>query len=278
MRMDANSRTARFARPLLWLAVVAALAWSLGTIHRQGWSFGPFFDLVRDGVRHRAAASETAPPASKPGETTSARAPAVPPASESAGLPAGSPDFHEPSQPLPATTYQETDIWQHVRTEKGAISLKPMTLTATQLANIKRALNGREQLDVESCASEEHNWVEKVSFEELPVSDAGMALLVEAGAGCARGGQGANGAMWVVRLDGDKVSFLATPEQSFDGFLYTIQPATSHGLRDLVLGWHISGSETGLGYFSFDGTSYRCVGKAELYVDGDGTRKIVTDH
>jgi len=152
-----------------------------------------------------------------------------------------------------------------------------MILSATQLANIKKAIKDREQLDLQGCAEEEPDWVDKVFFQELPVAETETVLLVEAGPGCARGGQGANGAMWVVRLADEKVSFLATPQQNFDGFLYSVQPTTSHGLRDLVLGWHISSGETDLGYFSFDGSSYRWVGNAVLLVASDGTRKIVTD-
>jgi hypothetical protein len=93
--------------------------------------------------------------------------------------------------------------------------------------------------------------------------------------GCARGGQGANGAMWALRFEGDRVSLLATPEQKFNGWLYSIQPTISHGFRDLLLGWHTSAGESNLSYFSFDGTSYHLVGKAVRLVGDDGTAKIV---
>jgi hypothetical protein len=150
-----------------------------------------------------------------------------------------------------------------------------VTPSPQQLAILKKALKERELLDVEDCADEEPNWVEKVFFRELPISETEKALLIEAGQGCARGGQGSNGAMWVLRMKGDKVSFLATPEQKFWGWPYSIQPTTSHGLRDLVLGWHMSAAETDLNYFRFDGTSYHLVGTAVLVDDEDGTRKIV---
>lgn len=132
------------------------------------------------------------------------------------------------------------------------------------------------RLDSQPCAEGgEPDWVEKVTFEELPISNTEKAVLVEAGMGCARGGQGANGAMWVIRFKDDKLSFLATPEHQFSGWLYSIQPTTSHSLRDLVLGWHVSGRESNLGYFRFDGTSYRLRGTAQLLADDDGQLKIL---
>jgi hypothetical protein len=171
---------------------------------------------------------------------------------------------------------QKADVWKNVSTEPADQS-KTVTPSPTQLVIIRKALKAREELDVEGCGDREPNWVEKVFFRELPISETEKALLVEAGAGCARGAQGANGAMWVVRFEGDKLSFLATPEQKFEGWLYSVQPTTSHGLRDLVLGWHISAGEAGLSYFRFDGTSYHSVAAAVLVFDENCAAKIVPD-
>jgi hypothetical protein len=172
---------------------------------------------------------------------------------------------------------QQTDVWHDVPTETN-VHLKSTTPSPPQLVIIKKALKAREELDIEGCVEPEEgpSWVDKVFFRELPISTTEKALLVEAGEGCARGAQGSNGAMWVVRFEGDKVSFLATPEQKFEGWLYSIQPTTSHGLRDLVLGWHMSAEETGLSYFRFDGTSYRSIGTAVLVYEGCAA-KIVPD-
>jgi hypothetical protein len=168
---------------------------------------------------------------------------------------------------------QKTDIWQHVPIEPAS---RPKTATPspTQLVIIRKALKAREELDVEGCGDEEPNWVDKVLFKEFPISETEKALLIEAGEGCARGGQGSNGAMWVVRFEGDKLSFLATPEQQFEGWLYSIQPTTSHGLRDLVLGWHMNAAETGLSYFRFDGSSYHSVATAVLVYGEDGAKIV----
>jgi hypothetical protein len=131
-------------------------------------------------------------------------------------------------------------------------------------------------LDARSCADGgEPGWVEKVTFEELPVSAADQAVLVEAGAGCARGAQGANGAMWVLQFKGDELSFLATPEQKFSGWLYSVQSTTSHGLRDLVVGWHMSAGEADLSYFRFDGESYREIATAQLLSNDGRPARIV---
>jgi hypothetical protein len=81
--------------------------------------------------------------------------------------------------------------------------------------------------------------------------------------------------MWVIRLHGRKLSFLATPQQQFNGWLYSIQPATSHGFRDLVVGWHVSAAETGLSYFRFDGTSYQRISTATQITVENSAVKII---
>ena len=132
-------------------------------------------------------------------------------------------------------------------------------------------------LDNWPCAEEDEDleWTENLKFEELPVSAREKIVLVEAGTGCARGGQGSNGAMWIIRFQGDKSSFLATPEQQFNGWLYSIQQTSSHGFRDLVVGWHMSAGQNDLSYFRFDGTSYRRISAATHLTDEDGAEKII---
>ena len=172
---------------------------------------------------------------------------------------------------------QKDDIWKNVSTESD-LHLKTVTPGPQQLGIIRKALKAREEVDVEGCGDKEPNWVKKVFYKELPISATEKALLVEAGEGCARGGQGSNGAMWVLRLEGDKVSFLATPEQKFEGWLYSIQFTFSHGHWDLVVGWHMSAEETGLSYFRFDGASYHLVGTAVLTYGEGSSPKIVPNH
>jgi hypothetical protein len=168
----------------------------------------------------------------------------------------------------------QTDLWKQVE-GYTPMQLKTYSPSQAQLVSLKKALAARVRLDDWPCAEfGDLEWTENLKFEELPVSVTGKIVLVEAGPGCARGGQGANGAMWIIRFQGDKFSFIATPQQQFNGWLYSIQPTISHGFRDLVLGWHMSAGEADLSYFRFDGTSYRRIGAATL-TNADGTEKII---
>jgi hypothetical protein len=169
----------------------------------------------------------------------------------------------------------QTDLWQNIA-RSNPINLKISAPSRAQLVEVKKALLARVRLDNWPCAElSGAEWTENLQIEELPVSETDKILLVEAGPGCARGAQGANGAMWIIRFRGDKLSFLATPQQQFNGWLYSIQETTSHGFRDLVLGWHMSAGETDLNYFRFDGTSYKWLGAASQFKDADGTEKII---
>jgi hypothetical protein len=169
----------------------------------------------------------------------------------------------------------QSDLWQKVG-GYNPVHLKIYAVSPAELVRVKKALAARVELDNWPCAEEEDTgWTENLRFEELPVSETEKIVLVEAGTGCARGGQGSNGAMWVIRFQGDKFSFLATPEQKFNGWLYSIQETTSHGFRDVVLGWHMGGGETDLSYFRFDGTCYQLIGAAKQLTDEDGVEKII---
>jgi hypothetical protein len=148
----------------------------------------------------------------------------------------------------------QTDLWKKVGHYDPVQPLKIYAASPAELVRIKKALAARVGPDNWPCAEEDEDlqWTENLKFEELPVSAREKIVLIEAGTGCARGAQGSNGAMWVIRFQGDKFSFLATPEQQFNGWLYSIQQTTSHGFRDVVLGWHMGAFETNLSYFRFD--------------------------
>jgi hypothetical protein len=169
----------------------------------------------------------------------------------------------------------QTEIWEKVG-DYRPLNLKTYAASPAELVRVKKAIAGRAEVDKWNCAEEEGTeWTENLKFEELPVSVTNKIVLVEAGVGCARGGQGSNGAMWVIRFRSDKFSFLATPEQQFSGWLYSIQPTTSHGFRDLVLGWHMSAFETNLSYFRFDGACYQRIGAATKLTDENSSEKII---
>lgn len=121
-----------------------------------------------------------------------------------------------------ALSPQQDEIWQHMNVSTRTPQLKSITLSSRQLVIVRNALPARVRLDDSPCADgSEPGWVDKVTFEELPISSTEHAALVQAGMGCARGGQGANGAMWVVQFKDDKLSFLATPQPAL-----TCQPKT----------------------------------------------------
>jgi len=168
----------------------------------------------------------------------------------------------------------QADLWQNVTDHDPMLRPKAYTPSQAQLVGVKKALAARVRLD-RWCAKDDREWTDNLEFLELPVSMTEKIVLIEAGPGCARGAQGANGAMWLIRFQADKFSFLATPQQQFNGWLYSIQQTTSHGIRDLVVGWHMSAGQNDLSYFRFDGKSYQRIGTATHLTDEDGAEKII---
>ena len=85
---------------------------------------------------------------------------------------------------------QQADLWQHVG-GFAPIHLKAYVPTQSELARIKKSLTARVKLDNWPCAEmDDTDWTENLKFEELPISTTEKTVLVEAGSGCARGGQG----------------------------------------------------------------------------------------
>jgi hypothetical protein len=105
-------------------------------------------------------------------------------------------------------------------------------------------------------------------------SENSETVLVEAGSGCLRGGQGSNGAMWIVQLNRGRVTLLASPAEGFEGYVYSVPITTGRGYRDIVVGWHLGASEVSLAYFRFDGAQYRKLSQATARFDDDGKETI----
>ena len=175
----------------------------------------------------------------------------------------------------------QSDPWEHARHAAG-LQIAPrdrnVSLPQSQLDSIINTLKARS--DVWECTTDDPKgeWLRNLKYQIIPVSPTDKVLLVEAGPGCARGGQGANGAMWLIRFDRREATVLASPEDKFEGFIYSIEPTTSKGFRDIILGWHMSAMETGLAYFRFDGKSYRRISSATLNSDDDGGSRIIPHH
>ena len=176
---------------------------------------------------------------------------------------------------LVAPCYAQSGLWTEVKGYKPT-PLQPAMLSQAQRQLIAKSIAVHERTATQDwgqdCTVSELS--EGSKWELLPVSPLHKVLLVEAGP-CARGGQGSNGAMWIVRWDGATPVVLASPKQKFSGWIYSVQPSTRHGYRDIVLGWHMSAFEASLSYFRFDGSKYRCIGNATSATDESGIAKIV---
>jgi hypothetical protein len=165
------------------------------------------------------------------------------------------------------------DIWKNVNPLYNGPRLNTVTPSDTQRQAIGKLLYQTDKTGMWGCeGSNLDNLIRGLTLEEIPLAQNRRVLLVQAGAGCARGGQGANGAMWLVRLDGDVPVILASPEGDFNGWLYSIQPSVSHGYHDLVLGWHMGAGYAILTFFQFDGKSYNSVSRAADICDEKGCR------
>jgi hypothetical protein len=168
----------------------------------------------------------------------------------------------------------QSDLWRHVKVSASQ-QVYSVTLLQSQRKSIVKLLKARASVDGWGCDSDTDDWLKNLIYETIPLSPRVKVFLVEAGTGCARGGQGSNGAMWLIRFDGPKPVLLASPEQRFNGWLHSVQPATSNGYRDIVVGWHVSAVEAGLTYFRFDGKLYTGTDFATLRTDDQDVTRIV---
>jgi hypothetical protein len=165
----------------------------------------------------------------------------------------------------------QPDLWKSVNPLYNGPRLKTITPSDKQRQAIGTLLHQTDKTGIWGCEGIDLNdMIRGLMFEEIPLTQNRRVLLVQAGAGCARGGQGANGAMWLIRLDGDVPVILASPEGDFNGWLYSIQPSVSHGYHDLVLGWHMGAGSASLTFFQFDGKSYNSVSRAANLCDEKG--------
>jgi hypothetical protein len=171
--------------------------------------------------------------------------------------------------------FAQADLWSHVSPQAGPQRLEPVALTDAQLKSFASLLHHQKQGSIWDCEGADlDEMIKGLRFESIPMPGKQEVALAEAPAGCARGGQGANGAMWLIRFDGARATLLATPD-SFDGWLFAVLPTTSHGYPDIVTGWHMSAFEAVLSYMRFDGKSYRSISGATLESNGGENVRIV---
>jgi len=120
---------------------------------------------------------------------------------------------------------------------------------------------GKEQID---------GLLQGLRYQWVPLKTDAKTVMITSGLGCARGGQGANGAMWLFDVSGKDPIYLGELNGWGPGTLKT----SFAGYNDVVTGWHISGFEAGLTYYRFDGNSYRAIDGADAITDEDGNWKI----
>lgn len=166
-------------------------------------------------------------------------------------------------------------IWPSVGAYRGTTVIDDRDLSDAQIQAITKTLKAAKEVskckDVESADSV----LEKLTFERIELSSNHETVLVQAGPGCLRGGQGSNGAMWIFQLNRRGVTMLVSPAEDFGGYIYSVQTTASKGYRDIVRGWHLSASEASLAYFRFDGAQYRKLSQATARRDNNGKEGIV---
>jgi len=175
---------------------------------------------------------------------------------------------------LPAQT--QPDIWKQVNPFYNGPGLQSVRPSDAQLAAMARLIP-THQGDWGCAGRNLNDLIRGLTLEVIPLAPGKTVFLVEAGRGCARGGQGANGAMWIIQFNGATPVLLASPDNEFQGWLYSIPPTTSHGYKDIVLGWHMGAGEADHTYFRFDGKSYAAISHGTAIAGEDGQPKIVHD-
>ena len=170
----------------------------------------------------------------------------------------------------------QSGLWAGVNPSRSLQQYESATLSPARIESLHALLRQPGSLGSWDCdPSELQELLRGLRLTALPVSSGNNVILAEAGRGCARGGQGSNGAMWLLRFRGATPVLLASPGAGFNGWLFSVQPATHHGYHDIVLGWHMSAADTELTYFCFDGKSYHPMGAASLLADENGNVTIV---
>src|SRR5271167_77360 len=123
-----------------------------------------------------------------------------------------------------STALAQADLWSHVSPQAGQQTLQPASLSDAQLKSFAHLLRQQKPEDIWECeAADLDDLIKGLRFESIPVAPQQNLVLAEAPAGCARGGQGANGAMWIIRFDNDTPTLLATPKE-FSGWLFQLRP------------------------------------------------------
>jgi hypothetical protein len=177
------------------------------------------------------------------------------------------------------TLTAQASPWSRVSPSYNPPKTPRAHLTQAELAAIRNVLRSPAQRDIWECGDDPNpDWINGIMIDVISLAPGHKTFLIQAGPGCARGGQGSNGAMWIVELHGSSASVLASPKHDFGGWLFSVQPNPHNVYSDIVLGWHMSAFESDLTYFRFNGHSYNRIGSAILKGEGDGKGTLIPNH
>ena len=166
--------------------------------------------------------------------------------------------------------------WGTVSATAAPPQLEKAALGRDQVAIIELMLMGRAENDGWGCEDDvpPEDWLKDLTYWRLPLLPSVPAVLVQAGNACGRSSQDSpNGAMWIVVFHGRDPVLLATPQESFNGALYSVQATRTRGMPDVVVTWRVSATESDLTYLQFDGGMYVAVHGAKL-IEGSGAPRI----
>ncbi len=175
--------------------------------------------------------------------------------------------------PLSGTAVDWSQVDINMRKLDSALA--PATLSAREVKAIRPHLIHSLGEAWPGCGSGADNFF----FYRTPLGP--DVLKVEGGPGGCRGGQGSNGALWLIRRQGPTWQVLASPADGFSGWGLGLQSHRTQGLPDLVVGWHMGADDFTLSYFRFDGHRYHrisgmdfkpCNRQTETYCFADGQR------
>ena len=163
---------------------------------------------------------------------------------------------------LPFASQANPDVWKHLSPNAGLLPQPVHPSQARLVAPAKMGLAKQlspnsPSADMKDCdLSTPAGLLRGLTFDAVPVARHQDVLLVGEQGPCAWGGTGGGGDMWLIRFEGATPHLLASPQNGFNGWLFSIQQSTSSGFRDVVLGWHSAVDDLNLSYFHFDGKSY----------------------
>jgi hypothetical protein len=155
--------------------------------------------------------------------------------------------------------HAQTVDWHAVNLHNLNTQLAPAHLTSHQQAAIRTLIV--QTLQDTSC--DMPDGFGDFTYSVAPIGRPGI-VYVSPGDGCLRGAQGSNASLWLVDTSTSHLHFIARPNEGFEGWGLGIQAHTSHGLHDVVTGWHMGADDIVYTYFRFDGTLYRKLSQIDI--------------